>query len=75
MELELKRIGALLREARLSSGHTFVEIAEQTGISHNTVYRVEAGFDFKMSTLISLLDLYGINYGYLDDEEERDAKD
>lgn len=51
----LSELGQRLSQARLNSGLTQAELAEQAGVSKRTLERVEAGASTQLVTLIRLL--------------------
>jgi transcriptional regulator with XRE-family HTH domain len=65
--VRLRRLGARLRELREAAGLTQEVVAERTGKDRSTLYRLETAQQRpQRSTLIQLLDLYGV-------DEERKA--
>jgi transcriptional regulator with XRE-family HTH domain len=59
--VRLRRLAAQLRELRDGAGLTQEEVAERTGKDRSTLYRLEAAqVRPQRSTLIQLLDLYGV---------------
>jgi transcriptional regulator with XRE-family HTH domain len=59
--VRLRRLGAQLKELRESAGLTQEEVSERTGKDRSTLYRLESAHQRpQKSTLIQLLDLYGV---------------
>ena len=59
--MRLRRLAAQLRELREAAGLTQEEVSERTGKDRSTVYRLESAQQRpQRSTLIQLLDLYGV---------------
>jgi transcriptional regulator with XRE-family HTH domain len=57
----LRRLAAQLRELREGAGLTQEEVSERTGKDRSTLYRLESAHQRpQKSTLIQLLDLYGV---------------
>ena len=57
----MRRLGARLRELREAAGLTQEEVSERTGKDRSTLYRLESAQQRpQRSTLIQLLDLYGV---------------
>jgi transcriptional regulator with XRE-family HTH domain len=60
--VRLRRLAAQLRELREAAGMSQEEVAERTGKDRSTMYRIEnATSRPQRSTLIQLLDLYGVD--------------
>lgn len=57
----LKEISKMLRHERRYHNITLEELSIRTNISYNSVWNVENGCDFKMSTFIKLCSFYGID--------------
>lgn len=57
----LKEISKMLKHERRFHNITLEELSMHTDISYNSVWNVENGYDFKMSTFIKLCDFYGID--------------
>lgn len=59
--VRMRRLAAHLRELRESAGMTQEEVAERSGTNRSTLYRLEGALQRpQRSTLIHLLDLYGV---------------
>jgi transcriptional regulator with XRE-family HTH domain len=59
--VRLRRLAAQLRELREGAGLTQEEVSERTGKDRSTLYRLESAHQRpQKSTLIQLLDLYGV---------------
>src|ERR1700722_18721235 len=59
--VRMRRLAARLRELREAAGLTQEEVSERTGKDRSTLYRLEnAQQRPQRSTLIQLLDLYGV---------------
>src|SRR5580693_564622 len=59
--VRMRRLAAQLRELRDASGMTQEDVAERTGKDRSTLYRLETAQQRpQRSTLIQLLDLYGV---------------
>src|ERR1700733_1346608 len=66
--VRLRRLAAQLRELRDGAGLTQEEVAERTGKDRSTLYRLEAAqVRPQRSTLIQLLDLYGVKGEHRDE--------
>lgn len=60
--VRLRRLGAQLRDLRESAGLTQEDVSERTGKDRSTLYRLESAQQRpQKSTLIQLLDLYGVD--------------
>ena len=60
--VRMRRLAARLRELRESAGLTQEEVSERTGKDRSTLYRLESAQQRpQRSTLIQLLDLYGVD--------------
>jgi transcriptional regulator with XRE-family HTH domain len=60
--VRLRRLGAQLREIRETAGMTQEQVAERTGKDRSTLYRLENAQQRPLrSTVIQLLDLYGVD--------------
>src|ERR1700722_6963113 len=60
--VRMRRLAARLRELREAAGLTQEEVSERTGKDRSTLYRLEnAQQRPQRSTLIQLLDLYGVD--------------
>lgn len=55
----LSDLGGRLKRVRCESGMSGVELARQTGVSRNTLHRIERGEDCSASTLLRLLTAMG----------------
>lgn len=65
--------GERVKKFRLSRGLTHEELAEMLGITHNYVSRIEHGNHMPtVDTIISLLNILGINYSTLMDDSDED---
>lgn len=49
-----------LKESRLNSGYTQSEVAEETGLSRNSISKIERGGTFRIQHLLLLADFYDI---------------
>ena len=59
--MRLRRLAAQLRELREGAGLTQEDVSERTGKDRSTLYRLESAQQRpQKSTLIQLLDLYGV---------------
>lgn len=66
--MDNKGIGIRLKEARIQAGISIENAADQTGLSKNTIVRIEHG-RFKClyhSTVVTLCRLYGANEHEID---------
>src|SRR5215467_1699110 len=60
--VRLRRLAAELRRLREAAGLTQEEVSERTGKDRSTLYRLESAQQQQQrSTLIQLLDLYGVD--------------
>lgn len=60
-ELMIK-IGKKIRELRKDKGLSYIELAEQIGISRNSYNQIELGVsNFQFISLLSILKYYGIS--------------
>ncbi len=57
----LKEISKMLKHERRFHNITLEELSLRTDISYNSVWNIENGCDFKMSTFIKLCNFYGID--------------
>ena len=57
----LKEISELLKHERRYHNITLEDLSNHTNISYNSVWNIENGCDFKMSTFIKLCNFYGID--------------
>lgn len=57
----LRDISELLKHERRFHNITLEELSSKTNISYNSVWNIENGYDFKMSTFIKLCNFYGID--------------
>ena len=55
----LLEIGSRLRAYRLQQNRTVVEVAWQAGLNKNTILNAERGKNPRLSTVVSLLRVYG----------------
>lgn len=66
---ENSQIGSMIKELRKSKKITQNELADYTGLSRAGIAKIEAGAsDIKLSTLISILSLLGVDL-YLKNRE------
>lgn len=56
----MKAIGLKIRKYRLEKGINSVEFCEIYNINRMTLYRIETGLDFNMSSFLQILDALGI---------------
>ena len=68
----LKEISELLKHERRYHNITLEDLSHKTDISYNSVWNIENGCDFKMSTFIKLCNFYGIDITKI--FKERDFK-
>lgn len=59
--LTLEDLGKRIKSARRESGVSGIELSRQTGVSRNTLHRIESGEDCAASTLLRLLKAMGYN--------------
>lgn len=57
----IKEISKMLKHERRYHNITLEELSLRTDISYNSVWNIENGCDFKMSTFIKLCNFYGID--------------
>lgn len=55
------QVGLLLKEARIKKDLSQSELAELTGLRQATISEIENGTDFKLSTLLKIMDALGLN--------------
>ncbi len=59
----LEALGRHIRDLRIKAGYTSHEdFANEHGFSMKQYWRLETGHDFKISTLLRLLDAHKVNY-------------
>lgn len=54
-------IAKKIQQERKRHNLTLEELSFKSGISYNSIWKIENGIDFKMSTFIKLCDFYNIN--------------
>ncbi len=61
VDLRLKAIGEKIKRLRLEAGYTSYEkFAIANGIEGKQYWRLESGKNFRMTTLIGIIDIHGI---------------
>ena len=61
-ERHLREVGARIKELRLQAGYSSHEsFANDKGFSRKQYWRLESGYDFKMSTLLRLAQAHGLS--------------
>lgn len=59
--LTLEDLGQRIKSARREAGVSGIELSRLTGVSRNTLHRIESGEDCTASTLLRLLKAMGYN--------------
>ena len=67
---KLKNIATLIKEYRLNSGYTQMELAEYLNLHRNTLSRVERGYDCHILNLIEITETLEIDLSELFYEEK-----
>jgi len=67
---KLKNIATLIKQYRLNSGYSQIELAEYLNLHRNTLSRVERGFDYHLLNLIEIAETLEIDLSELFYEEK-----
>lgn len=60
-EKELKTIGFYLKELRVNSGYTQLELSKHCGIHPNSISRIESGNNFTIAILLRLAEILAVS--------------
>lgn len=64
--IELKGLGARVRETRQGAGLSQAALAEQAGVTNETISRLERGaFEPSLSTIVAVADALGVELDFL----------
>ncbi|MBO6522561.1 MAG: hypothetical protein JJ971_01935 [Balneolaceae bacterium] len=60
-DIEIEKVGKHIKKLRVDAGYTsYATFANDNDIEPKQYWRLESGYDFRLSTLLRLLDIHNI---------------